>query len=300
MSNYIVKGVSAREFNLDHIFDCGQCFRFAREEDGSYRGIAMGKAVTFSYCADREELTIENCCEEEFNGIWKRYLDLDRDYSSIKMWLSARDKTIGKAMEYGYGIRILNQNLWEIIVSFIISANNNIPRIKGCIENLAREFGEPLERKSRDELNGFVGVEAFEGGNSEENQRGGAGFNLPSPEKLASLTIEDLAPIKLGYRAKYLIETAKLVVANGLPENDEDLKKLVGVGPKVASCIKLFGMGDMASFPIDVWVKRVMNHLYGIDEKDMKAMAVFAREHFGEYGGIAQQYLFYFMRTGAL
>ena len=304
MGKYIYEGV--RDFNLDHIFDCGQCFRWTRQEDGSYTGIAMGKAVNVSIkevpagessaaessgeagCGQpRLDLIIDNCSQEDFERIWRSYLDLDRDYGAIKEMLSASDEVMAKAIEGGRGIRILRQELWETMVSFIISQNNNIPRIKGCIENLCRLFGESAGE--------YGGIEYF---------------NIPSAETMAKLTAEDLAPCRLGYRAPYLVETARQVVDRGgvdavaaelaAAENPdaacEYLRGFQGVGPKVASCIALFGLGRLEAFPIDVWVRRVMNRLYGIDEKDIKGMNAYAAEHFGANGGIAQQYLFYYIR----
>lgn len=283
MAKYIYEGI--RDFNLDHIFDCGQCFRWAKQEDGSYTGIAFGRVVNMQVCEDR--LEVDNCTEEEFRDIWHGYLDLGRDYGMVKTTLAAGDSVMAQAIEAGTGIRILKQDLWETIVSFIISQNNNIPRIKGCIENLARLFGEKA---------GEYGGESY--------------YNIPAPEKLAALTAEDLAPVRLGYRAPYLIETARQVLekggmevvaaelaACGTPDEAcEYLRQFQGVGPKVASCIALFGLARLDAFPVDVWVKRVMNRLYAIDEKDVKAMNQYAAEHFGKNGGIAQQYLFYYIR----
>ena len=286
---YVVEGVS--DFSPVHTFECGQCFRWEMQDDGSYTGAAMGRIVNIRYdenvavpgtssggtqtgssgMIDQNHvgsLTITPCTEEEFNRIWRPYLDLDRDYGAIKARLSENDIIMKRACEYGYGIRILRQDLWETIVSFIISQNNNIPRIKGCIERLCDNFGEPITQR----------------------------FNIPAPEVLAELTVDDLAPVRLGYRAKYLIETAKTVCEKGLPEDFNELSGLCGVGPKVANCIALFGMQDYASFPIDVWVMKVMHELYDLPEGDKKAMTEFAREHFGELGGFAQQYLFYYMR----
>lgn len=274
--SYTAEGI--RDFDPVHIFECGQCFRWERREDGSYDGIAKGRIVNIRFDAgngtDDGSLTISPCTESEFRDIWYDYFDLGRDYGSIKECLSANDEIMRKAIEYGYGIRILDQDLWETIVSFIISQNNNIPRIKGCIERLCDNFGEAAG----------------------EDISGRIRHNIPAPEKLASLTVEDLAPVRLGYRAKYLIETACTVCEKGLPEGFDQLSELCGVGPKVASCIALFGMQDYASFPIDVWVMKVMHDLYGLPEKDKKAMAEFAKEKFGELGGFAQQYLFYYMR----
>ena len=303
--SYTAEGI--RDFDPVHIFECGQCFRWERREDGSYDGIAKGRIVNIRFDAGNGSdggnggadsannsagsgsgecgsgsftgngtgsLTISPCTESEFRDIWYDYFDLGRDYGSIKECLSANDEIMRKAIEYGYGIRILDQDLWETIVSFIISQNNNIPRIKGCIERLCDNFGEA----AGEDLSGRIR------------------YNIPAPEKLASLTVEDLAPVRLGYRAKYLIETARTVCEKGLPEGFDQLSELCGVGPKVASCIALFGMQDYASFPIDVWVMKVMHDLYGLPEKDKKSMAECAREKFGDLGGFVQQYLFYYMR----
>ena len=269
------------DIDLKDIFDCGQCFRWFMNEDGSYTGTAMGRKVRVNLIKDNEDeksgrLSVFPCTEEEFQEIWRPYFDLDRDYSSIKKTLSADDEMMTKAAAYGGGIRILRQDTWETIVDFIISQNNNIPRIKGSIENLCRLFGEKLD----DPIGG---------------DRPGA-YDIPTPEKLASLTIEDLAPVRLGYRAKYLIKTGRYVAEHGIPQTYDELLALEGVGPKVANCIALFGLAKYDSFPIDVWVRKVMHALYGLDENDRKAMAAFAEDKFGELGGFAQQYLFYYMR----
>lgn len=273
------------DFDLDHIFDCGQCFRWEKNPDGSYTGTAHGKIVTMDYNKENKCLTIHNATEEDFHNIWRNYLDLDRNYSEIKSLLKQRDTVIAQAIDYGYGIRILNQEKWETLLSFIISQNNNIPRIKKNINSLAEVMGEYLGEYNGKEY-----------------------YSLPSPEVLAAAEIEDLSSCKLGYRAKYLIETARKVRDEGIDSLEalgsaeisadktlEALRKYCGVGPKVANCISLFSMGKIESFPIDTWVKKVMNQLYGIDEKNMKEMASFAAETFGEYGGIAQQYLFYYI-----
>ncbi len=272
-----------KDFDLDHIFDCGQCFRWERQADGSYIGTAMGRITRMS--CDGTELTIDNCSSEDVNNIWKKYLDLDTDYGIIKASLAANDDMIKKASDYGYGIRILKQDFWETVVSFIISQNNNIPRIKGCIESLCSSFGKKTGE--------YEGKEYYD---------------IPEPEVMANLSPEDLAPVRLGYRAPYLIETAKQMIRQGGPEavkrrlldEKDPIEKLCGfcgVGPKVASCISLFGLGRTDAFPIDVWMRRVMNRLYDIDENDMKSMKKYAEDHFGKYGGIAQQYLFYYIRS---
>ena len=289
MNSFTVENI--KDFNLDHIFDCGQCFRWNKEADGSYTGIAMGRKVNMQFASGAQRpgvggadpdsespqrpgaLTITPCTEREFQEIWRPYLDLDRDYGKIKETLCAEDPIMKKAADFGYGIRLLDQDLWETIVSFIISQNNNIPRIKGCIERLCAAAGEPIDLK------------------------GEPAYEIPGPEALARLGEADLAEVRLGYRSRYLIETARDVCDKGLPEDQEQLLSLCGVGPKVANCILLFGMKKYDSFPIDVWVRRVMHELYGLDEKDKKQMAAFARGKFGDLGGFAQQYLFYYMRS---
>lgn len=304
---YIKSGIS--DFNTDHIFDCGQCFRWERQADGSYTGTAMGKIVNMRFESEEKNackaenvevsgekavigskavgtLIIDNCDEAEFEGIWRKYLDLDRNYGSIKAGFDGEE--ISRAADYGYGIRILRQEFWETLISFIISQNNNIPRIKGCIEALARNFGERIGE-----------------------YRGKEYFALPEPEQLASLSPEELAVCRLGYRSPYLIETARQVLDMGgktaveesllrcenFEEATEKLREFQGVGPKVASCVALFGLGFFNAFPIDVWMRRVMHRLYGIDENNVAAMREFAKENFAPYGGIAQQYLFYYIRS---
>ena len=280
MAEYVIENV--RDFHPEHIFECGQCFRWNRQDDGSYTGTAMGRIVNIRLCPEGDEgekacagkVIIKNASPEDYEKIWREYLDLDRDYGRIKQRLSAGDEVMENAVAAGRGIRILKQDLWETIVSFIISQNNNIPRIKGCIEKLSALAGERLE-----------------------DYDGQAVYALPTVERLARLESDDLAPVRLGYRAPYLIKTARMVTEKGLPENYEEVSALCGVGPKVANCITLFGLHDLSSFPIDVWVRRVMNEMYGFEEKDVRGMAAFAAERFGELGGIAQQYLFYYIRS---
>lgn len=287
LQRHVVENI--RDFDLDNIFDCGQCFRWVKEEDGSYTGTAFGKIVNMKTSGDdlSTNLTIENSTEEDYQKIWSKYLDMDRDYGMIKKRLSDEDTVIREAIQSGPGIRILKQDLWEAMVSFIISQNNNIPRIKGCIENLCKLKGE------------YVGA-----------YRGKEYFNIPAPEVLAGLKVDDLQPCRLGYRAPYLIDTARQVIEKGgIEQVEEDLLKcdtgaktigklleFQGVGPKVANCIALFGLGRFDAFPIDVWVRRVMARLYAIDENNIKAMASYATEKFKDLGGIAQQYLFYYIR----
>lgn len=268
--------------DLKDTFECGQCFRWNLDDSGKYIGVVGHKIYVinanddFSYdektnigISDGNICVIKNLAD--IPPELYTYLDMGTDYESIQKELIKKDKTgvMKKAVEAGKGIHILRQDLWETIVSFIISQNNNIPRIKGCIEKLSEICGE------------YIG-----------EYEGKKYYSIPSPEKLAGLTREDLASAKLGYRDKFLIESAKMYVAG-----ERELSRFPGVGPKVESCIKLFGMHDMKSFPIDVWVKKIMNEVYGFDENDIKGMAKFAAETFGDYAGLAQQYLFNYVRN---
>lgn len=295
MSEVFTVTYEVKDFYLEHIFDCGQCFRWNPQEDGSWSGIAGGRwarmeesegllTVTGTAAAPGET-------EEEFRRFWYDYLDLGRDYGKIKRFLGRGDAAMRRAIKAGEGIRILNQDLWETMISFIISQNNNIPRIKGCIEAVCRQFGEPIEAPA--ELRPFVESEKL--------------YTIPGPEVLASLKREDLDSCRLGYRAPYLIETARQVLEMGGMETVEnhlchaedpvaELTYFAGVGPKVASCIALFGVGRYDAFPIDVWMRRAMHTVYNIEENRVGEMQAYAREHFGKYGGFAQQYLFYYMR----
>ncbi|MGI6721534.1 MAG: DNA-3-methyladenine glycosylase family protein [Anaerovoracaceae bacterium] len=272
MNRVVIDNV--RDFDVRDTFECGQCFRWEAEEDGSYTGIAAGRIANIS-CRDGR-LVLDNVSPQAYRDFWHDYLDLGRDYGKIRSYLASRDEVICRAMNYGSGIRILAQEEWETLVSFIVSANSNIPRIKKNIGMLAEMFGEP-----------------------EGEYRGRMYYSLPDAEKMASLSLEDLAPVRLGYRAPYLIKTARMVVDDGGVIDGDDLEKYAGVGPKVAACVSLFGFHRIDSFPIDTWVKQVMNRLYGIEKSDTAAMRQLAEERFSPYGGIAQQYLFYYMRENS-
>lgn len=275
-NDLIISGV--KDFDVTHIFECGQCFRWDKEDDGSYTGIALGKALNISF--KENEVLMKNTLQEDFELLWKNYFDFDTDYSQIKTVLSS-DETVKKAISYGNGIRILNQDLWECIISFIISANNNIPRIKGIVKRFCENFGKKIT---------YLGREFY---------------TFPSPEELLGITVSDLAPLRAGFRDKYIVDAVNkvnsgevcldTVINSDINTARNELLKIKGVGRKVADCVLLFGAGKRASFPVDVWVKRVMAELYAEEIKDGDIF-VFAENKFGENAGIAQQYLFYYMR----
>lgn len=271
-----------KDFDLTHIFDCGQCFRFNAREDGSYIGTAYGKTIMLSKSGN--DIILHNTTEADYNSVWRSFFDLDCDYEKIKARLvSDNDSVMLKATEFGNGIRILKQELWETLISFIISASNNIPRIKKIIESLCENFGTAHE------------------------YMGQIHYSFPSPEKLASLSEEDLSVIRAGFRTKYILACANDVVSGKLdldnlsklstPDAKKTLMSIYGVGNKVSDCILLFGLGRSDAFPVDVWIKRIMEYCYfDGKEQSIKTISELAEKKFGELGGMAQQYLFFYAR----
>ncbi len=280
----ILKNVDS--FELKDIFDCGQCFRWNEQEDGSYLGIFRENVLNVK--KDKQDIIIEGICKDDIKKTVEDYFDLKRDYTKIKEKLSKIDENLKTSIQYGQGIRLLNQDLWETIISFIISANNNIPRIKGIIERLSKKYGSKII------------------------WRGKEYYTFPTPEQLKNVTIEEYRSLGLGFRDKRLYETTKMIIQKQVDlekmkqnpntfEVREQLLSLSGVGPKVADCILLFStLKRLEVFPIDVWVRRVMNDLYikkddetKVSKKQIEAIAT---EKFGDLAGLAQQYLFYWRR----
>ena len=275
-------------FDVGKIFDCGQCFRFDRvensEHETEYSGVAFGRLVSFAQ--DGDTVYIYNSTAEDYEKIWKRYLGMDIDYAEIDRELLSLCDSIPfrEAVGYGNGIRILSQDPFEAIISFIISQNNNIPRIKQIIERLSLWCGEPVccPEEMKTHLSGRSSVCSF-----------------PTAEKLNALGIEGLFEAKTGFRAKYIydaterilsgdVDVERLGTMSSTSEGLEYLCKIKGVGPKVASCILLFSCRRYDAFPVDVWIKKAMARYF--PDRD------FSPEFFGQYAGIAQQYLFYYER----
>ena len=272
-----IKITGIKDFVPDHIFECGQCFRWNIEGE-SYVGVASGNVAKITWepdcgCSCSGTLVIEATGGDE--AFWRHYLDLDTDYEQVKKAIIAEEPEIAKACECGAGIRILNQDMFETLISFIISQNNNIPRIKKNIESICEHYGEPL---------GVV--------------FGKERFAFPTPEVLAQTPVCELADLKLGYRCEYIVASSRKYMEEGAPHTYNEVLSYLGVGPKVANCIMLFGLHKVDAFPIDTWVKHIMNDMYGFDEKDVKGMAAFAQEKWGRYAGYAQQYLFDYYRNG--
>jgi N-glycosylase/DNA lyase len=264
--------IRVRDFDLDQILDCGQSFRWEKTGDNEYSGVAFGLARTVSMSGD--ELTVHGAATDEFNRVWRMYFDLDRDYTALKATL-AEDPIMAKAVEYAPGIRVLRQEPWEALCSFILSQNNNIPRIKGLVKRLCEGFGQPIEAPT------------------------GTAYSFPGPEVLAGKTVEDLAPIRAGFRAKYILDAAEKVATDEVPlkklalaetkEAKAKLQAIHGVGPKVADCTLLYGLAHADAVPEDVWIKRALAALYpgGFPKR------------FAPFAGIAQQYLFHYVRTSS-
>ncbi len=273
------------EFKLKDIFECGQCFRWNKQEDESYIGVFENNVV--QVWQEGKTLIFEGECEGNFQKQIEKYFDLKRDYKEIQNKLAKIDKHLKIGIEYGKGIRILNQDLWETIISFIISANNNIPRIKGIIERLSLNYGTKIIYKEKEY------------------------YAFPTAKQLKDVSIEEYRKLGLGFRDKRLYETTKMILNKEVDidkmdklsteEARKELLKLSGVGPKVADCILLFStLKRFDVFPIDVWVRRVMNDLYIHDEDETKVsknkIENLAKEKFGDLQGMAQQYLFYWRR----
>ena len=278
-------------FELKDIFECGQCFRWNLNENGSYTGVIKNAVLNVSKI--NNEIIFKGVLknsnnQEEFEKLIRNYFDLDNDYNTIKNKLSGVDEFLKKSIEFGSGIRILNQDLWECIISFIISANNNIPRIKKIIEKISQNYGEKIELNKK------------------------IYYNFPTPENLAKASVQSLREMGLGFRDIRVFNTTKMILdktvnldkiksMNNSNKMRDELLKLDGVGPKVADCILLFSLKRYDVFPIDVWVRRVMNELYIHNENEEKVnkkeIETLAKERFLGMEGLAQQYLFYWKRS---
>lgn len=277
-----------KTFELKHIFDCGQCFRWKENEDGSYTGIFRENVINVK--TENDKIIFQGICQNDKNikEVCTQYFDLNRDYESIKNKLSKIDEYMEESIKFGYGIRILNQDLWETIISFIISANNNIPRIKGIIERISCKYGKKIIYNEKEY------------------------YTFPTPEELSKASVEDLRNLGLGFRDVRVYATTQIIVNKEVDleqlKEEKDFQKiretlltLPGVGPKVADCILLFSeLKRWEAFPIDVWVRRVMNELYIKNENEEKVnkklIEDIAHKKFGNLAGIAQQYLFFWKR----
>ena len=268
-------------FDVRAIFTCGQAFRWYEEKNGSFTTVHLGRVL--NVLNEDDKVIFKGTNLEEFNEIWIDYFDLNTDYQSIRKSL-ANNKILANAMEYGKGIRILNQNHFEMLISFIISANNMIPRIRKSIEVISMRYGKFICQ--------------------DENRKY---YSFPTVDELSKATVEELREFaKVGFRDKRIFDTVNMIKNENIDldsfenlETDnlrEELLRFSGVGNKVADCIMLFSYKRGEVFPVDVWIKRVMEELFIKEETPVKKISKEADRIFGKYAGYAQQYLFYYGR----
>lgn len=284
---------NVKDFNIKQILECGQCFRWERISDTNYIIVAYRRVI--EVIQEGSTVTILNTNMNDFNEIWKNYFDLGVNYEEVKEELS-KDELLKKSVEFGYGIRILNQDPFEMLISFIISARNSIPSIMKTIKKISERWGDRIEYKDN------------------------IYYAFPTPEQLKEVSLEEIKETGASFRSKYIVDTISKVNAaldaknNGelteeleqfdleyiksLPVDEchKALQNFMGVGAKVADCIMLFSMSKHSAFPVDVWIKRAMIHFYLAPDVSLNKIRVFGREKFGELAGLAQQYLFYYAR----
>ena len=284
---------NVKDFNIKQILECGQCFRWERITDTDYIIVAYRRVI--EVIQEGSTVTILNTNMKDFNEIWKQYFDLEVNYGEIKEELS-KDELLRKSVEFGYGIRILNQDPFEMLISFIISARNSIPSIMKTIKKISERWGDKIEYK------------------------GNIYYAFPTPEQLKEATLEEIKETGASFRSKYIVDTIGKVNAAIEAKNNETLNEelqqfdleyikslptdechkalqnFMGVGAKVADCIMLFSMAKKSAFPVDVWIKRAKIHFYLAQDVSLNKIRVFGRDKFGELSGMAQQYLFYYAR----
>lgn len=262
----MIKLEGVTDLNLAQTLDCGQSFRWTMKEDGSFDGVAYGKSVNVRLC---DGVLLIQGAQEADRRLWRDYFDLDLDYKTIREQIATLHPVLCEAAKYAPGIRILRQEPFEALITFIISQNNNIKRIKGIVSRLCENFGEPLADGS---------------------------FAFPAASLLSALSVADLAPLRAGFRSRYILDAAKKTASGEVnlelcrtldyEAARAELMKITGVGVKVADCTLLFGLHRIEAFPIDVWMKRAMEKLF----PEMTS------SDFGQYAGIAQQYIFHYSR----
>jgi len=267
-------------FNLKYTLECGQCFRWKEVKLNEYVGVIEDRVIRIKQ--DGESVFVWSNKKENLEQIIVHYFDLSKDYEAIEKTIAKIDKNICESLKFSSGIHILNQPLFETIISYIISANNNIKRISRSVNDISKKFGKEVE---------------FEGEKY---------YLFPTLEEIKNVTMDDLLGCGTGFRARYIKHDIEYFIQN--PEFLDNLIKLdtenatkllstlMGVGPKVADCIMLFSLKKEEVFPIDVWVKRVMEKLYFKENKSLKEIKLYANEKFGQYAGIIQQHLFHNVR----
>ncbi|PXV89355.1 N-glycosylase/DNA lyase [Lachnotalea glycerini] len=285
-NNIILEEVDS--FDIEQILECGQCFHFDKLEEKEYVLVAKDHLLHIKQVG--EKITFYDTDEHTFETVWRSYFDLDRDYSQIKNWLIENEKRVlnqNGALEQVIieksGIRILNQDFFETLISFIISQNKQIPHIKQIVNTLSIKYGEPA---------GEINAKEY--------------YCFPTIEKLSKVSDSEMRLCKTGFRAPYILNACEKILDGTIKEESllncsfrqarEELMQIKGVGSKVASCVALFSLSKRDAFPIDVWIKRIMERIYFEKETPKSEIEQFADRIYGEYGGYAQQYLFYYAR----
>jgi len=277
--NTVLKGLE--NFDIKSILECGQCFRWDKNGENDYTGIVKDKVARI--VQNGSSAVFHDCIQQDFVDLWYKYFDMETDYKGIIDSISINDPIMKTASDFAPGIRILRQPLFETLITFIISANNSIPNIKRVVARLSKMYGSSLL---------YEGKEFYK---------------FPEPAALANATLEEISMSKAGFRSKYIKKTA--IEFNSNPLKVDDLKsigyaeakntlmKYNGVGAKVADCTLLFCGAYTNAFPVDTWVKKIMEELYLKKDMSLRKIGEYADNKFGELGGYAQQYLFYYARS---
>ncbi len=292
--NLYVDGI--RDFHLGQTLECGQCFHFEKTGENEYYVSAKGK---FLHIAQNEDYSVVfyDTDKETFDNVWFDYFDFGTDYGKIKKKICELDNKLKPAMDTMWGIRILNQEFFETMISFIISQNKQIPHIKKIVSDMSLSYGrsaDGAERCYEKDLS------AVDGGVKNK----GVFYTFPTAGEIIAAGEDGVRECKTGFRAPYIMDACDKYICGELDEHTlreqsydkvmESLMRVKGIGEKVANCIALFGLGKRNAFPVDVWIKRIMEKMYIGHEEDKKVISKLAKKLFGEYGGYAQQYLFYY------
>jgi len=280
MNNQTIILKNIRYFDIEQTLESGQCFRWEKIDEKQYIGCAYNRVIKIGQI--NNDIYIDNSNEKDMKNIWTKYFDLNRDYGKMQKIL-AQDETLKKAIAYANGIHILQQQPFETLITYIVSANNNIPRIKGIVKKMCVDIGTKIELKKN------------------------IYYTFPTAEKLAFTTKENIDKYKAGFRGPYISKTAKMIYENkydfkklqemSYEQAKTSLKQFIGVGDKVADCVLLFTGIKTESFPVDVWVKRVMEKLYFKKETSLVEINKYGVEKFDKYAGFANTYLFYYIRN---
>lgn len=279
--------ITAADLSIRQISESGQCFRLNQIGEERYSLVAFRRYLEIE---QRGEELFLSCTQKEYDAVWRQYFDMENDYGLYRNAVQAEDTYLLDAVTFGSGIRILRQDVWEMLISFIISQQNNIKRIRKCIETICERYGEKIMPEDIDHID-----DSGNSGDSVNPDRLTAYYTFPDVQALARVSEEELRACNLGYRSKYIVETSNSILSGtvdleaikkmGYKQARGELTKLCGVGAKVADCICLFGLHHMDAFPVDTHIRRAMDAHYP---------AGFPFDRYDGYAGVMQQYIFYY------